>query len=96
MPYIKPEHRFELDDYIDKLYELVPRPENKDLDGQLNYIISSIVTSAFAPEEGDWSYHNIARAIAVFECAKLEFYRRVAAPKEDRAIQKNGDIVGYQ
>ena len=37
-----------------------------------------------------------SRAIAVFEAAKLEFYRRIAAPYEDRAIAKNGDIPEYQ
>ena len=30
--------------------------------------------------------------IGVLECAKLELYRRVAAPYEDDKIDENGDV----
>lgn len=96
MPYIKLEGRLALDEPIDRIWELLDNPESDQLDGQLNYVISRIVGSAFAPSEGEWSYHSIARCIAVFECAKLEFYRRVAGPKEDKAIKTNGDIDEYR
>ena len=65
------------------------------VDGNLNYTISRIVADSLNPTRKDWSYADIARAVAVFECAKLEFYRRVAGPKEDRAITANGDIESY-
>jgi hypothetical protein len=32
-------------------------------------------------------YHHINTAIGALECAKLELYRRVAAPYEDKAIE---------
>jgi hypothetical protein len=31
-------------------------------------------------------------AIGALECCKLEFYRRVAVPYEDRKIKSNGDV----
>lgn len=33
----------------------------------------------------------VEHIIAAFECAKLEFYRRMAAPYEDTKIVQNGD-----
>ena len=30
-----------------------------------------------------------------FDCAAKEFYRRVAGPYEDKAIDKNGDCIPY-
>jgi predicted DNA-binding protein with PD1-like motif len=38
------------------------------------------------------SYRTINDVIGALEGAKLEFYRRVAAPYEDQKIQENGDV----
>jgi hypothetical protein len=38
------------------------------------------------------SYKNINQAIGALECAKLELYRRVAAPYEDKKALINGDV----
>jgi hypothetical protein len=38
------------------------------------------------------NYKHINEIIGVLECAKQEFYRRVAAPYEDTKIQENGDV----
>jgi hypothetical protein len=38
------------------------------------------------------SYENINAAVGALECAKLELYRRVAAPYEDTKIAANGDV----
>ena len=38
------------------------------------------------------SFDHYADAIAALECAKLELYRRLLAPYEDRKIQENGDV----
>jgi len=38
------------------------------------------------------NYRNINELVGVFECAKLELYRRVASPYEDEKIQSNGDV----
>lgn len=39
------------------------------------------------------SYENINAAVGALECAKLELYRRLAAPYEDGKILENGDIT---
>jgi hypothetical protein len=37
-------------------------------------------------------YQAINDCLGALEGAKLELYRRVAAPYEDRKIQENGDV----
>ena len=39
-------------------------------------------------------YSKINALIGVLECAKLELYRRVAAPYENDKIDENGDVYG--
>lgn len=58
--------------------------------GELNYVISSIIDE-YLSEYGK-NYTNINEVIGVLECAKLELYRRVAAPYEDEKIDQNGDV----
>jgi hypothetical protein len=58
--------------------------------GELNYVISSLVDE-YLQEYGK-NYTNINEVIGVLECAKLELYRRVAAPYEDDKIDQNGDV----
>ncbi len=70
--------------------------EGANVDGVVNYTISTIVARSFNPTGGRWSYFMIARAMGAFICAALEFYRRVAGPKEDIAIIENGDIEPYR
>lgn len=96
MPYIKRELRNELAEPLAGLKAAIAEyPE--DADGILNYVISHLVADGIKPDyRGPWRYKDIARAVAVFECAKLEFYRRVAAPKEDKAIDENSDIMPYE
>lgn len=97
MPYIAKEKRGNFDNGISELlHELRADPDG--LDGNLNYIITTLVAAAIQPQgaKGCWRYRLVARAIAVFECAKLEFYRRVAAVVETNAINNNGDIQEYQ
>lgn len=82
MPYIKASSRSRLDKPLEVLSGLV------DSRGDLNYCITALV-SAQVKAVG---YAAIEQAIGVLECAKLEFYRRVAAPYEDRKCQENGDV----
>jgi len=41
-------------------------------------------------------YFTIARVTGVLQNVSQEFYRRMAGPYEDDAIQKNGDIPEYE
>jgi hypothetical protein len=88
MPYIKQEDRDRLENAIDDLADRVLT------DGQLNYAITRLVVRYFA--HNGWCYDLIARAVGALECVKLEFYRRLAGPYEDKAITKNGDLPEYQ
>lgn len=95
MPYISKEWRGKINPTLQPLLDVLDNIPNSEYDGMLNYIISRIVARALGPRTGEWRYKDIARADAVFSCAAKEFYRRVAAPKEDAAIAQNGDIPEY-
>jgi hypothetical protein len=58
--------------------------------GELNYMISSLLDE-YLTERGK-NYASINEVIGMLECAKLELYRRVAAPYEDEKIDQNGDV----
>lgn len=61
-----------------------------EVPGILNYQITRIVNS-YINREGT-NYHTINEVIGVLECAKLELYRRIAAPYEDKKKEENGDV----
>ena len=59
--------------------------------GELNFVITSIVRDYFnRTDKGN--YQAINDIVGALEGAKIEFYRRVAAPYEDKKIQENGDV----
>jgi len=80
MPYIKPEDRSAI--LVDE--------KNIKTPGDLNYFISTLV-NWYINEKGK-NYSTLNEVVGVLECAKLELYRRVAAPYEDTKIQENGDV----
>ena len=79
MPYIKPEAREQLDDG--------GLPDNE---GELNYTITTLLDEYLA--EYGFNYANLNQVVGVLECAKLEIYRRMAAPYEDKKMLENGDV----
>jgi len=58
--------------------------------GELNFQITRLVWG-FVQRKGA-NYEAINAAVGALECAKLELYRRRAAPYEDGKIQQNGDV----
>lgn len=40
----------------------------------------------------EYRTRQLRDAVGALECCKLEFYRRVAVPYEDRKIKSNGDV----
>lgn len=58
--------------------------------GELNYLVTRLC-DAFLMKTG-LSYKNINQAIGALECAKLELYRRVASPYEDKKLIANGEV----
>ena len=69
--------------------------DEDNIDGVLNYVISRVVAGTAKPDSG-WNYKSLSRAHEVFNAAGNEFYRRLLAPYEDRAIEKKGDIPEYK
>ncbi len=84
MPYIKPEDREFFDDKLTFKVKAIHSA------GELNYCVTKLVDH-YISFHGGVSYKNINEVIGVLECAKLELYRRIAAPYEDVKIQENGD-----
>ena len=60
--------------------------------GQLNYGITSMIDEYLVEYGPTTSYAAINEVIGVLECAKLELYRRIAAPFENLAMLRNGDV----
>lgn len=82
MPYIATSRRMELDN---------GNPDHAPISvGDLNYMVTSLVDDWLnnAPK----NYERYNAAIGVLESAKLELYRRLVAPYENRKIVENGDV----
>jgi hypothetical protein len=88
MPYIKTESREKLvKEYPPNCMDL--GVEFPDEAGELNYVISMIIKNYFNHKP---CYQTINDIVGALEGAKLEFYRRVAAPYEDTKMKENGDV----
>lgn len=91
MPYIAQEHRTnDLNMSIMDLVNQINSAQLADHPGLLNYVISTIISELLGRDK--ISYTNINKIVGVLECVKLELYRRVASPYEDKMISKNGDV----
>lgn len=64
------------------------RPETA---GELNYKITRVVDE-YLIRKGKLRYAHLNEVIGALECAKMELYRRVAAPYEDAKISEAGDV----
>jgi hypothetical protein len=83
MPYIIKEDRWPLEHLIIQLGDRINDP------AKLNYVISCLAHK-LARRGGNYSAYNAV--IGALECAKLEMYRRLVAPYEDKKIIENGDL----
>ena len=88
MPYIPNEDRTGFEYIIQTLTAALTTDE--PFAGRLNYVISSVLANMI--KEKGMSYGLINEFIGALECAKLEAYRRVAAPYEDMKVSENGDV----
>jgi len=80
MPYIKQEQRNQLED--------IDTPAITA--GELNYCITKLVCEYI--NSNKLNYQTINDIVGALEGAKLEFYRRVAAPYENVKMKENGDV----
>jgi uncharacterized membrane protein YjfL (UPF0719 family) len=101
MPYIKQEYRAALDPTIGELAGRIVElarsiPDETGFAGLLNYACTSLAMQVLEARFGRIRYGTIATVTGVFKNIADEFYRRVAAPYEDRQIAKNGDVAAYE
>lgn len=89
MPYIVPKRRDDIVycDVLDGTHIVINEIKNP---GELNYAIT-LMCWLYLQSKGV-SYTNMNEVVGVLECAKLELYRRMAAPYEDTKIEENGDV----
>jgi hypothetical protein len=80
VPYVDPEARQRLSNG--------GKPETP---GELNYAITRLLDE-YLIQKGGIRYPHLNEVIGALECAKLELYRRVAAPYEDKKIAASGDV----
>lgn len=85
MPYIKAEDRILLARRLDNSGRYAAWTP-----GELNYLFTTLAIK-YMDYKGK-SYQTINDIVGALEGAKLEFYRRVAAPYEDTKIKENGDV----
>lgn len=87
MPYIKQIYRKDIGPLIEALLKEMPIQP-----GNLNYTITAIINKYLDYDSRGFDYQSINTVIGVLECAKLELYRRIAVPYEDKKIEENGDV----
>jgi len=89
MPYITKNERSKYDHPIDLIVNNLLKNDDT-IHGELNYIIYTIIKQ-YIDSKG-LRYKTMQDIFGTIECCKLELYRRILGPYEDKAIGKNGDI----
>jgi len=94
MPYVTPEKRERLDQYISAVPDVAPQTA-----GELGYILA-IITDDYLTRVGAldisspvlriWRYQDLCDIIGTFESIKFELYRQAGTPYEDKAKLANG------
>lgn len=85
MPYIKPSDRD-----IDPRDQEINGVYVANNPGELNFQITCLLVAYLNSKKK--SYKIINDILGALEGAKLEFYRRVAVPYEDKKIKENSDV----
>lgn len=89
MPYITQEDRVRIDRTIKRAAFITTESP-----GHLNYAITKLVHNhidAVADVKG-YNYRCLNEVIGVLECLKLELYRQIVAPYEDKKKKENGPV----
>ena len=92
MPYIKPDQRKRIDQAVDNLTSRIRATAQQDdcvPDGMLNYAMTKLLLGTICKK---MNYASAERAIGCLECCKLEMYRKLAGPYEDRKAKTNGEV----
>lgn len=97
MPYIPTGQRQALDPLIDALaaqlaQQAAEMEQEAALAGLLNYTCTRLALAAVHRRYGRLRYWLIALLTGVFKNITDEFYRRLAAPYEDKQQTQHGDV----
>lgn len=79
--------------YIDGRLRVALFPHSKAYashPGELNFQLTSLCDTYL--RRLGMSYETLNAVIGALECAKIEFYRQLAIPYEDRKLAENGDV----
>ena len=87
MPYVDQGSRARLEGIVHAYESALPADVTP---GELNYLITRLL-QAFLRRRG-LSYQSLNDVRGALDNCASEFYRRVAAPYEDRKIEANGDV----
>lgn len=85
MPYIEQDKRDEIRPGLVEATATIYTP------GELNFALSTLC-HIYISRHGGLRYTTINEVIGVLECAKLELYRKLAGPYEDRKLNENGPV----
>ena len=88
MPYIQQDSRINFDEL-----EICLEEAGIDTAGELQYVIALAIKEFMLGKPH--RYQTMNDILGALNGANLEFYRKVVAPYEDLAIEKNGAIEGY-
>lgn len=91
MPYIKSEDRPRYDTLLQEFDRLVGHPDRIITPGEVNYVLTQCLHTII--RRHGLRYSIVNDLIGVLECCKLELYRRVAVPYENKKIEENGDVA---
>jgi hypothetical protein len=58
--------------------------------GELNFAMSQLIKGYIAMN--GTSYGTFNAIVGAMECLKMELYRRLAAPYEDKKLAENGEV----
>lgn len=90
MPYIDQHRRDQVEPAIKALAEEIGCVGDAEIDGVMNYVISTLVQRVYYP--GQPRYSTMQRVAGLLACVQLEHYRRVAAPYEDAKEREPGRV----
>lgn len=61
--------------------------------GSFNYALTQMIDSYISQHQ--LSYKTCNDIVGAMECCKMELYRRLVVPYEDKKILQNGDVKPY-
>ena len=92
MPYIPQKDRDRYNNLVDAIVDkLVEVNDTQLIKGHHNYIMYTLALK-LADRVGI-RYATLQDIIGTFDCCKMELYRKLVAPYEEKAIEKNGDVT---